>query len=279
MGVAVTQAVVISAGQLMARVRDGAETVVLEVGRDSDAEYLEGHVPGAHAVVLGRDLFGRRTDASGNGPLPDPAELQERLRGWGVDHDSTVVVYSRENPAVATRAWWTLRWAGVTGAHYLEGGLQAWEEIGGALDTVVPTPGEGSVVVRAGSLPVLSPEEAARIAVSGHLLDARGTAAYLGDPQLPRVGHIPGAHSVPGSGNFADGRLLEAESLRDLYSAYLDGREIGAYCGSGVSATTTVLALAQLGIEVALFPGSWSQWITDPSRPSTTGDRPGVYPS
>ncbi|MFD7154073.1 sulfurtransferase [Kribbella sp. NPDC059898] len=276
MGVAITQRFLISAEQL-ARRRDGV--VVLEVSRSSETAYLEGHVAGAHSVVLERDLVGRLTEMSGSGPLPEPGELQGRLRRWGVGDDSTVVVYSRETPAIATRAWWTFRWAGLANVFLLDGGLRAWEEADGTLDTEIPPPSEGSVVVRPGSLPVLSPEDVARIAVSGHLLDARGTAAYLGDPQLPRLGHIPGAHSVPGSVNFVDGKLLGPAALRELYGACLDGHEIGAYCGSGVSATTTVLALAQLGIEVALYPGSWSEWITDPARPSATGDRPGTYPA
>ncbi|MGW6195805.1 sulfurtransferase [Kribbella sp. NPDC055110] len=279
MGVAITQAVVISAEQVAARLRDGSETVVLEVGRDSEAAYLTGHVPGARSVVLDRDLAGRRTATSGHAPLPEAGDLQTRLRSWGVDGDSTVVVYSRDNPALATRAWWTLRWAGLVSVHVLDGGLQAWEQVGGALDTEIPKATEGSVVVRPGSMPTLSAADTARIAASGHLLDARGTAAYLGDPQLPGVGHVPGAHSIPGSANFIDGDLLDTESIEQLYAAYLDGREIGAYCGSGVSATTTVLALARIGIEVALYPGSWSQWITDPARPSSTGDQPGVFPS
>ncbi|MGW1092704.1 sulfurtransferase [Streptomyces sp. NPDC002596] len=90
---------------------------------------------------------------------------------------------------------------------------------------------------------------------------------------------MPGAHSVPGSENFADGELSDPATLAALYAAHLDGREVGAYCGSGVSATTTVLALARLGVEAALYPGSWSAWITDPRRPAATGDQPGLHPS
>jgi thiosulfate/3-mercaptopyruvate sulfurtransferase len=272
-----TQAVVVSAEQLAARLRAGEKTVVLEIHRGATAEYASGHLPGARLVRFEEDLVGARTDASGNAPLPDPAALQERLHRWGVDDDSTVVVYSRQSPAVATRAWWTLRWAGIQRVHYLNGGIAAWERIGGRLDTDLPALAAGTAVVRPGALPVLSAEDAARIASAGHLIDARGTAAYLGDPQQLRVGHIPGAHSVPGGDNFVDGELLDPAALTSRYADYLDGREIGVYCGSGVSATTTVLALAQLGVEVALYPGSWSAWTTDPSRPTATGVEPGSY--
>jgi thiosulfate/3-mercaptopyruvate sulfurtransferase len=272
-----TQAVVVSAEQLAARLRAGEKIVVLEIHRGATTEYASGHLPGAHLVRFEEDLVGARTDASGNAPLPDPAVLQDHLHRWSIDDDSTVVVYSRQNPAVATRAWWTLRWAGLRRVHYLNGSIAAWERIGGRLDSDLPVPGEGTAVVRPGALPVLSAEDAARIASVGHLIDARGTEAYLGDPQQLRVGHIPGAHSVPGSDNFVDGELIDPAALTSRHAAYLDGREIGAYCGSGVSATTTVLALAQLGVEVALYPGSWSAWITDPSRPTATGAEPGSY--
>src|SRR3954452_5035566 len=112
MGVAISQTVVVSAEQLAARLRDGAGTVVLEVGRDSEAADLEGHVPGARSVVLERDLVGRWTETSGNAPLPEAGELQALLRQWGVDDDTTLVVYSTETPPVPTRARWTLPWSG-----------------------------------------------------------------------------------------------------------------------------------------------------------------------
>ncbi|MFJ8787865.1 sulfurtransferase [Streptomyces sp. NPDC102462] len=279
-----TKAVVTSANQLATALRTGAKIVVLEVGQKTADDvgarhsYLAGHIPGAHFVPFDNDLVGERTGTSGTGPLPDPGQLEERLRTWGVDDDSTVVVHARHSPAVATRAWWVLRWAGVANVQYLNGGLSAWQEIGGPLDARVPPPAAGTAVVRPGSLSVLTAEDAGRLAASGHLIDARAPKAYAGDPRRTGTGHIPGAHSIPGSDNFTDGRLRDAAALRALYSAHLDGQEIGAYCGSGVSATTTVLALAHLGVEAALYPGSWSAWITDPARPTTTGAQPGAHP-
>ncbi|AXG83093.1 sulfurtransferase [Streptomyces paludis] len=270
-----------SATELDAALRAGAKVVVLEVGRETGEHtearrsYLAGHLPGAYFVPFEEDLIGPPEAGAGAGPLPRAEDLRERLRVWGVDDDSTVVVHTRQSPAVATRAWWVLRWAGVADVRYLNGGLSAWRRIGGALDTGVPPPGAGTAVVRTGSLPLLTAEEAGRLAAAGHLLDARATEAYVGDPHRTGTGHIPGAHTVPGSHNFADGELAGPATLSALYAAHLDGRAVGAYCGSGVSATTTVLALASLGIEAALYPGSWSAWITDPARPAATGARPG----
>ncbi|RDG34858.1 sulfurtransferase [Streptomyces corynorhini] len=274
------KAVTTSARKLADALRSGAQVVVLEVGREAGEgpeprnSYLAGHLPGARFVSFEEDLVGPRTGSSGNSPLPRASGLQDRLRRWGVDDDSTVVVHTRQNPAVATRAWWTLRWAGVEDVRYLHGGLSGWRRIGGALDTDVPPPGAGSATVRPGSLPLLTAEEAGRLAASGHLIDARAAQAYRGDPDRTGTGHIPGAHSIPGADNFTGGELRDAAALTALYAAHLDGDEVGAYCGGGVSATTTVLALASLGVEAALYPGSWSAWITDPTRPIATGARP-----
>ncbi|WP_183154804.1 sulfurtransferase [Streptomyces shenzhenensis] len=276
--------VVMSAMRLDDALRSGAKVVVLEVGREGEDHsearhsYLTGHIPGAHYVSFEADLVGSRTGSSGNGPLPHAGGLQERLRTWGVDDGSTVVVHTRRNPAVAARAWWVLRWAGVANVRWLNGGLAAWRAIGGALDVDVPPPGAGTAVVRPGALPVLAAEDIGRLATSGHLIDARAPEAYAGDARRTGTGHIPGAHSVPGGQNFAGDELLDVEELSALYAAHLDGREIGVYCGSGVSATATVLALAALGVEAALYPGSWSAWITDPTRPTTTGSDPGAHP-
>ncbi|WP_030752886.1 sulfurtransferase [Streptomyces sp. NRRL F-5135] len=277
--------VTISASELDAALRENTSVVVLEVGRtagegpDPRHSYAVGHIPGAHYVPFESDLVGRPTKTTGHGPLPRAGDLQERLRAWGVDGGSTVVVHTRQNPAVAARAWWILRWAGVADVLCLDGGLAAWQALGGPLDTGIPPKAAGAAVVRPGSLPVLTAEDAGRLAATGHLIDARAPQAYAGDPRRTGTGHIPGAYSIPGADNFAGGELRTATELKTLYAAHLDGRVVGAYCGGGVSATTTVLALASLGVEAALYPGSWSAWITDPARPTTTGTEPGAQPS
>ncbi|MGW6010310.1 sulfurtransferase [Streptomyces sp. NPDC055210] len=280
--------VTISASELSAvlsgNASSGTSAVVLEVGRkggdgvDPRRSYAAGHIPGAHYVEFEADLVGSPTGSSGHGPLPAVGDLQQRLRDWGVNDGGTVVVHTRQNPAVAARAWWILRWAGVANTLCLDGGLAAWQAFGGPLDTDVPPPAAGTAVVRPGSLAVLSAEDAGRLAAAGHLVDARAPEAYAGDPGRTGTGHIPGAYSIPGSENFSEGRLRDTAELRALYAGHLDGRAVGAYCGGGVSATTTVLALASLGVEAALYPGSWSAWITDPARPTATGTAPGARP-
>lgn len=97
----------------------------------------------------------------------------------------------------------------------------------------------------------------------------------MGSADDPATGHIPGAHSLPGTGNLRDGHLADGHTLRSLYTPFLTGAPVGAYCGGGVAATLDVLALSTLGVTAALYPGSWSQWISDPSRPIATGDARG----
>ncbi|WP_255218393.1 sulfurtransferase, partial [Nocardia abscessus] len=134
-----------------------------------------------------------------------------------------------------------------------------------------PAAGGGTARVRLGALPTLDADTAAALARDGHLLDSRPPAAYAGSADDATGGHIPGAHSLPGNENLREGYFEDDDTLRSRYAPYLTGAPVGAYCGGGVAATLDVLALSKLGVTAALYPGSWSQWITDPTRPIATG--------
>ena len=245
--------------------------------------YASGHLPGAVAVDLDRDLAAPAGDgARGRHPLPEPAALQEALRRWGINEDSRVVAYDEADGTSAARAWWLLRWAGLEGVRVLDGGIAAWTAAGLALTTELPSPRSGNVVVRPGAMPVLDAEGAAAlIAGGGVLLDGRVEARYRGEvePVDPVAGHIPGARSAPTGDNVdASGRFLGAKQLRKRFAGFgvEPGRAVGAYCGSGVTAAQEVLALHLAGVPAALYAGSWSEWVADPSRPVETGpDRAG----
>ncbi|WP_216915395.1 sulfurtransferase [Nocardia noduli] len=272
---------VITAADLGAALDAGSDVVVLEVRRDpatipgaanlslADAP-VAGHIPGAHAVDFA-ELIGPRTETSGNGPLPEEEQVRELVQRWGISDSSLVVVYSADTPSSASRAWWVLRWAGLADVRYLDGGVHAWQASGRELADTRPATGGGTATVRLGALPTLDSDAAAALARDGHLLDARGAAAYAGSADQPASGHIPGAHSLPGTDNLRDGYLADDDTLKTLYAPYLTGAPIGSYCGGGVAATLDVLALSKLGIPAALYPGSWSQWTSDPSRPIATG--------
>ena len=247
---------------------------------DGREQHRAGHVPGAVYVDLETELAAPPSAAAGRHPLPDPADLQTAARRWGVRADRPVVVYDAVGGTSAARAWWLLRWAGHDDVRILDGGLAAWQAAGHALDEGDVRPEPGDVVVTPGGMPVVDADGAAELAASGVLLDARAVERYRGEvePVDPRAGHVPGAVSAPTTDNLtADGTFLDAAALRARFAALgaLHAADdappaVGVYCGSGVTAAHEVAALATLGVEAALYAGSWSQWSNDPARPAAT---------
>lgn len=244
------------------------------------ALYAGGHLTSAPFVDLDAVLAGP-AGAGGRHPLPDPDVLQAGLRAAGVDDGATVVVYDQATSLSAARAWWVLRWAGLTDVLVLDGGLQAWRAAGFEVVTDPVQPPQGDVTVRPGSLPVLDADAAAGMAARGRLVDARAAERFRGEtePIDPVAGHVPGAVNVPMSDLTSDeGSLRPPEELRARFAeaGVTHGTEVGAYCGSGVTAAHTALALHEIGVEAAVYVGSWSHWVTDPARPVATG--PDVSP-
>jgi thiosulfate/3-mercaptopyruvate sulfurtransferase len=242
--------------------------------------YREAHLPGAVYVDLETELADPPSAADGRHPLPSLQRLQESARRWGIRQDDAVVVYDASGGLAAARAWWLLRWGGLSDVRLLDGGLDAWLRAGGPVEPgdVVPEPGD--VTLTGGGMPVLTIDEAAGLpAAGGVLLDARAGERYRGEaePIDPRAGHVPGAVSVPTTENLGpDGRFRAADELGARFGelGVRPGGVVGAYCGSGVTAAHEVAALAVAGIDAALWPGSWSQWSADPDRPAVTGAEP-----
>jgi thiosulfate/3-mercaptopyruvate sulfurtransferase len=235
------------------------------------------------------DLDTELADPPGPGgrhPLPDPARLQAVLRRAGVRADTSVVAYDDGNGAVAARAWWLLRWAGMPADQVavLDGGWAAWVADGRPTTAEPAQPAAGDVVVRPGAMPVLDADDVAALARSGVLLDARAAPRYRGEtePVDPKAGHIPGARNLPATEiTGPDGRVRAPAELAERFAARgaAGATPVAAYCGSGVNAAALVLAAEHAGLRspdhpVALFPGSWSQWSSDPSRPVATGVDP-----
>ncbi|MFJ6081569.1 sulfurtransferase [Streptomyces sp. NPDC092369] len=242
---------------------------------DGRAEYARGHIPGAVYVDLDSELASAPGDR-GRHPLPDPEIFGAAMRRAGVSAGTPVVVYDGGQGWAAARAWWLLRWTGHPDVRVLDGGLPSWE---GSLETSVPTPAPGDFVPAPGAEGLLGADEAAALARSGVLFDARAGERYRGEVEpIDRVGgHIPGAVSAPTNENVApDGRFLPAEELADRFKALgaSESSPVGVYCGSGVSGAHEVLALAVAGIPAALYVGSWSEWSADPSRPVAVGPDP-----
>ncbi|HWI33065.1 MAG TPA: rhodanese-like domain-containing protein [Lapillicoccus sp.] len=251
--------------------------------------YAEGHLPGARYLDLESVLTAHTGDPlDGRHPLPDIATLTAGLEEVGVEVDDDVVVYDEPGSFAAERAWWVLRWAGLR-PRVLDGGLSAWVEAGLPLeaglapDVAASTPGRASRLdLSVGHLPTIDVDQAAAFPERGTLIDARGEERYRGEmePIDPRPGHIPGAVNVPATELYENGRMPSDDRLRELFESAVSSPgtrsadadpAVAAYCGSGVSAARDILALAVLGADTALFPGSWSAWSNDPRRPAARG--------
>ena len=260
--------VLITATELAERLDRDEPLAILDVRwqlaePDGRAAYEQGHLPGAVYVSLEDELSDHSVTGRGRHPLPSGRSVEAAARRWGVRNGVPVIVYDDWNRAGSARAWWVLTAAGIPGVRILDGGLSAWTgplENGG----ITPEPGDVTVAhddLYAGALPTLTAEQAA---VADVLLDARAPERFRGDvePVDPVAGHIPGARNVPGTSLLADdGRFLPNVDLS----------ADGVYCGSGVTASVVVAALAANGVDAALYPGSWSEWCSDPTHPVETG--------
>jgi thiosulfate/3-mercaptopyruvate sulfurtransferase len=238
-------------------------------------EYRLGHIPGAHYVDLERELSA--APGPGRHPLPEPAAFEAAMRRHCVTNSRPVIVYDAATGTSAARAWWLLRYFGHPDVALLDGGFAAWK----AADLPLavgdePDPDLGDFSARPGSLPLLDALGAVSIANRGTLVDARAQERYRGEvePIDPVAGHIPGARNLPALSLLSgDNTFLSPPELRDRFAAVgvRPGEPVGVYCGSGVVATQEVFAMALAGIDAALYAGSWSEWITDPTRPVETG--------
>lgn len=249
------------------------EVTVLDVryrlgGPGGRAEYEKGHLPGAAYVDLDADLAAPPGDG-GRHPLPATEDFEAAMRRAGVRDDRPVVVYDDWSGLAAGRAWWLLRYHGHRDVRVLDGAWPAWVAAGGAVHTGGLLPGRGDFTARPGQLPVVEADDVLGVPV---LVDARAPERYRGEtePVDPVAGHIPGAVNVPTTTNLrADGRFRDAAELRALYAAagVSGATPVAVYCGSGVTAVHDIIALEVAGIPATLYPGSWSDWITDPDRP------------
>lgn len=241
-------------------------------GPPGEREHALGHVPGAVYVDLDTALAAPAGEG-GRHPLPDVAVFQAAMRAAGVSEGRPVVVYDDWNGLAAGRAWWLLRFHGHRDVRVLDGGWPAWQAAGGAVQAVLARPEPGDFTAVPGGMPMVEADDLLGVPV---IVDARAPERFRGEtePVDPVAGHVPGAVNVPTSTNLrADGTFRSPEELRALYAAAgVTGEEdVAVYCGSGVTATHDLIALELAGIRAALYPGSWSGWITDPDRPVQRG--------
>lgn len=250
------------------------------VAPTGEATIIEGHIPGAVKVDSETELAAHGPATLGRHPLPGAEAITASARSWGLHPGDSVVAYDTDGNLGAARLWWMLKDAGFSRVRLLDGGLAAWSEAGLPLETEdTPQPEPGTVTLTPGRMPRLELDEVAQFARDHVLLDARSQARYAGEtePIDPVAGHIPGAHSLPTINNIdAEGYFLGDEALADQFEAAGASKDVrvGVYCGSGVTASHEIFALALAGVEAALYPGSWSQWSNHPDLPVAVGSMP-----
>lgn len=252
---------------------------------DGRADYAEGHIPGAVYVSLDEELSDLSKQELGGHPLPSPETVDELIQRLGVIPENEVVVYDDWNRSASARAWWVLSASGMTNVRILDGGYSGWVDAGGEVETTengddtLVHPVDVPDLYQSPVLPVIDREEAAAVAGSGVLLDARAPERYAGqdNPEGEVPGHIPGARSLAGTSLLDEkGFFRSAEELSQIFAdAGIDkdtDAGVGAYCGSGVTACVVIAAADSIGLEVALFPGSWSQWSAEEDAPVELGE-------
>jgi thiosulfate/3-mercaptopyruvate sulfurtransferase len=244
--------------------------------------YQKGHIPGARYAHLDEDLAAPIGPGTGRHPLPDAEMLAEKLSQWGIGVNKQVVVYDDSFGSMAVRLWWLLRWLGHPGVALLDGGYPKWVREKRPVTQDMPVlDGKASCArLPEPSLYVSADQVMQAMKTSDKLiLDARPERRFSGEyePLDPVAGHVPGAVNWNFEENLdIDGTFMPPEALRENYQALLKGRapsEVIHMCGSGVTACHNVLAMEVAGLSGSrLYVGSWSEWITDPSRPIALGE-------
>lgn len=244
--------------------------------------YAQSHLPGAAYADLNKDLSDLGKRGEGRHPLPDDAAFANQLGAWGIGPEHQIVVYDAgDGSMAAARLWWMLKLLGHSRAAVLDGGLAAWRERGlpetDALPDIEPLPGyparfDPHRIATADEVRERLDED------SGWLFDARAAERFRGDvePIDPVAGHVPGALNRPYADNLQNGRFKARARLQEELDPMLAGRDpadMVLMCGSGVTACHLLLAFEHAGLHGArVYAGSWSGWISDPSRPIAHGD-------
>lgn len=246
-------------------------------GRDA---YAEAHIPGAVFLSLDDDLSGPKTGTNGRHPLPDPAALAKRLSELGIGNHTQVIAYDDAGGMYAARLWWMLRWLGHDTVAVLDGGYRAWCDAGQPVSATLPaySPAQFDFKTHAGLAADVTEIQRRLATGQPHLIDARSPDRFRGENESldPVAGHIPGAWNRFFRDNLdEDGCFRPSDELRADFAAIIGELPPAAVihqCGSGVTACHNLLAMEHAGLVGSrLYPGSWSEWCADPSRPIATG--------
>jgi thiosulfate/3-mercaptopyruvate sulfurtransferase len=244
-----------------------------------ETAFARSHIPGAIYAHLDRDLSGPITPSTGRHPMPQPDEFARTLSRWGIGASTQVIAYDADVGTYASRLWWMLRWLGHQSVAVLDGGFKAWAAAGLATSNVMAARAPTAFQARPNRALWVDADQVASYAqdASWRVLDARAPERFRGivEPIDLVAGHVPGARNHPLGTNVVAGRLAPPDELRQRFDASQAGianeRTI-TMCGSGVTACHLLLAMEVAGKHGArLYPGSWSEWIRDPTRAVARG--------
>jgi thiosulfate/3-mercaptopyruvate sulfurtransferase len=246
-----------------------------------EREYANGHITGAVYAHLERDLSGLTNGKNGRHPLPDPIELGLKLGTWGLQPGQQVVAYDQDTGMFASRLWWLFRWIGHKSVAVLDGGYAKWVAEKRPTRTGIErrTRTEYEIHKQSQMITDASAMRELTMRSDWRMLDARAPERYRGEvePLDKKAGHIPTARNHPFMSNLNEhGTFRSPEELREKFKAsmgQLPPDQIVCYCGSGVTACHNLLAMEHAGLTGGkLYPGSWSEWSSDESRPIETGE-------
>lgn len=247
-----------------------------ESGRN---DYTQSHIPGALYAHLDEDLSGEIIPGkTGRHPLPKVDDFVQKLSDWGIDESVQVVVYDQSHGGIAARLWWMLQWLGHEKVAVLEGGWKAWQDAAHPTDAEAVTPTSRNFVAKPNPALIVDANYVNKIKADPKhtLVDSRARERYTGEvePIDPVPGHIPGASSAPFLENLEEGHFLSKEALAERFKKIGSNNPAEStifYCGSGVTACHNLLAFKHAGLGNAkLYPGSWSEWITNNERATVT---------
>ncbi len=256
---------------------------LMDVAKGFDL-YQNQHIPGASYLDLEEDLSGTIVQGvTGRHPLPGVEQLQALAAR--VKPNSQIVVYDQANSLFAARAWFLFHLLGFEQVYILDGGLKAWLAAGAKTEQGI-VQAELHLVARMqintqliASLPeVVALSHSKQNPVQDkqfQLVDARAAQRFRGEiePIDAKAGHIPGAVCFDCTQNLdKSGQFLSKAQLAERFAG-LNSTQPIHYCGSGVTACHNFFAMTLAGLNPGkIYPGSWSEWITDSSRPIATGD-------
>lgn len=265
----------ISAAELAEQIDDGKLKVIdcrwsLMDPQLGQTQFNEGHLPTSQYMPL-EPALSDPAGARGRHPLPEKERFAETLGAYGIENGSSIIAYDDGSCTFACRFWWMMRWVGHTDVRVLDGGLHQWTEHGFKVSTDVEQPQKQQFEIGRSLTKTCGPDDLSRRART--MIDARSHDRFMGQNETidHTAGHIPGAVCYPFDGNQGPDKRFKQQS--DRFEALDPNEPIVCYCGSGVSATHNVMALLLAGYpEPILYPGSWSEWIEDPSRPIAQED-------